>query len=356
MEQNKIYNEKDFLLTPSSVTLPGTWEASASAPSNIAFIKYWGKKGLQLPMNASVSFLLPESRTYTVVKAVKLEKPAPQTTFDFTLEGKKIEGFTRKIGIFFERIEKYVPFLKYYHWQFDSKNNFPHSSGIASSASGFAALAKIIVSFEKEFYPGGSPEYYKAKTSFLARLGSGSASRSVGNRIAVWGKHPMVPGSNDLYAIDYPFPVHENFRNLMDIIVLIDEGQKAVSSTEGHRLLEKHMCKNLRVEQARENLTRFIYALKSGNTELFGKIIENEALSLHALMMTSDPNYILMQPGTLKLIHHIRHLRKNRNWPVYFTLDAGANMHLIAPANLFDRLNVELIEQGFNKFLVNYIF
>jgi len=284
-------------------------------------------------MNASLSFILPQSYTETSGRAIRLAKGEP-FSFHFLFEGAENPAFNRKIETFFDRIRRYVPYFFQYRWHFESQNNFPHSVGIASSASGFAALSRMIVSLEKHLYPEREAEFYRAKTSFLSRLGSGSAARSVTDRIGVWGKHPMIPGSNDLYAIELPFDIHPEFDRMKDMILLLQTGEKSVSSTRGHALLETHPFKIQRIEQAQENLTRLVTALKQGDWELFGKIVENEALTLHAMMMTSEPYYILMQPETLQWIRRIWQIRKDTHLPVYFTLDAGANLHVIFPSRI----------------------
>ena len=148
-----------------------------SAPSNIALVKYWGKKENQIPANPSISFTLNNCKTITKLEVVKKSK-TNSFSFDLLFEGKPKEDFKPKIQKFFERIEKYCPFLKEYHFKIDTQNTFPHSSGIASSASGMAALAMNIMSLEKAINPTISEEYFYSKASFLARLGSGSACRS----------------------------------------------------------------------------------------------------------------------------------------------------------------------------------
>ncbi len=326
-----VYNEKDFIPKQAPGRFPATWEFQTQAPSNIAIIKYWGKKGMQLPMNASLSFLLPQSLTTTKASARLSDKISDKVKFTFLFDGKENASFSKKIAVFFERIVHYVPYVKRYEWTFESENNFPHSAGIASSASGFAALSKILIRLERTLYPEADEILLYHKTSFLARLGSGSASRSVTGTVAVWGTHPGIPGSNDLYAIDYPFEIHREFRRMTDLILLLEKEKKEVSSTTGHGLIDKHPFKHPRIDQARNNLSRLSEALQQGDWDSFGQITENEALTLHAMMMTSNPYFILMQPETLRWISLIWDFRNKTGIPVYFTLDAGANLHLIYP-------------------------
>jgi diphosphomevalonate decarboxylase len=260
------------------------------------------------------------------------------------LKLKKKEDFKPKIQKFFERIEKYVPFLKEYNFVINSRNSFPHSSGIASSASGMSALALCIMSIEKELNPTISDEYFNKKASFLARLGSGSACRSIEGELIVWGNHSEIKGSSNLFGIKFPYKLHNNFKNYHDTILLVDEGEKQVSSTIGHQLMHNHPFAKQRFLQANENISKISEVLQNGDIKSFMEIVESEALTLHAMMMTSNPYFILMKPNTLKIINKIWKFRKLTNANVCFTLDAGANVHVLFPEN-----EKEVV----NKFIVN---
>ena len=166
------------------------------APSNIALVKYWGKMAHQIPANPSISFTLDACATRTSVKFRKLEKKSEKFSFDFLFEGRPKETFTPKIVTFFERVVRYLPFLKEYHFEIDSSNSFPHSSGIASSASGMSALALCLLEIEKGASPEMTPGYFAKKASFLARLGSGSACRSIEGSLIQWGKTASIKESS----------------------------------------------------------------------------------------------------------------------------------------------------------------
>ena len=310
------------------------WES----PSNIALVKYWGKKENQIPANPSVSFTLNNCKTSTKLEFRK--KSEKFETFDFELyfEGKKKEDFKPKIQQFFERIEKYCPFLKDYSFKIYTENSFPHSSGIASSASGMSALALCIMSLEKELDPDLSTplkmtneEYFYKKASFLARLGSGSACRSIEGELIEWGEHKNIPESSDLFGIKYPFESHEVFKTFQDTILLVDKGQKQVSSSVGHNLMDGHPFAENRFAQAHSNLDKLREVFASGDLGEFIRIVESEALTLHAMMMSSNPYFILMKPNTLEIINKIWDFREATKTPVCFTLDAGANVHVLYP-------------------------
>lgn len=302
-----------------------------SAPSNIALVKYWGKKDNQIPANPSVSLTLNNCKTITSLSYTKKEHAGNGFSFDLLFEGQPKEDFKPKIQKFFERIAVYLPFLKEYHFSIATQNTFPHSSGIASSASGMAALAMNLMALERVLNPEMTDSYFFQKASFLARLGSGSACRSIQGNVVVWGQHAGIAGSSDLFGVPYPNPLHEVFTDFQDTILLVDKGEKQVSSTVGHELMHGHPYAERRFVQAHENLAALIPVFESGNLEEFIKIVESEALTLHGMMMTSMPYFILMKPNTLEIINRIWKFRNATETPVCFTLDAGANVHVLYP-------------------------
>lgn len=322
---------KDFI--PSQY--PNTIEKGSfkwSAPSNIALVKYWGKIGKQLPANPSISLTLNNCKTITELTFKKKDN-SDSFSFDLLFEGQPKESFRPKIEKFFERVEEYLPFLKEYHFTIDTQNTFPHSSGIASSASGMAALAVNLMSLEKELNPAITDEYFYKKASFLARLGSGSACRSIKGNVVIWGEHAETSGSSNLFGFTFE-GTHDVFKNYQDTILLVDKGEKQVSSTVGHDLMHGHPFAEQRFAQAHDNLSKMKEALITGNLDAFIKITESEALTLHAMMMTSMPYFILMKPNTLEIINRIWKFRAETGIPVCFTLDAGANVHVLYPENV----------------------
>ncbi len=316
---------------------------NSSAPSNIALVKYWGKKANQIPANPSISFTLNNCKTLTTLAFYKKENDG-NFSFDLLFEGKPKEDFKPKIMKFFERILPYLPFLKAYHFTIDTKNTFPHSSGIASSASGMAALAFNLMQMEKAMASEMSDTYFYRKASFLARLGSGSACRSIKGNVVVWGNHAEIAESSDLFGVEFPNEIHPNFANYQDTILLVDKGEKQVSSTVGHDLMHHHPFAERRFEQAHENLSKIKAVLENGNLDEFIQIVESEALTLHAMMMTSMPYFILMKPNTLEIINRIWKFRNETKIPVCFTLDAGANVHILYPENVGDAV-LQFIKQ-----------
>ncbi len=323
-------NEQDFIPTEYT-TMVTSGVATWKAPSNIALVKYWGKFSDQIPANPSISFTLSHAATTTSIAYERKEKRNGGLSFDLLFEGKPKEEFRPKISTFFQRISQYLPFLQEFHLKIDTSNTFPHSSGIASSASGMAALALCLMDMEKRMMPSMKSDFFLKKASFLARLGSGSACRSIGGPIVEWGKHHDLTDSSDLVGLPYQGKVHEVFQGFQDTILLVHKGEKTVSSTAGHALMNNHPFAKERFAQAHKNLSRILSIFETGDLEEFIEIVESEALTLHAMMMTSVPYFVLMKPQTLSIIEKIWTYRKLSGVPLCFTLDAGANVHLLYP-------------------------
>lgn len=324
-----MITENDFIFIKTNHQIQ-TGKFCWSAPSNIALVKYWGKKNQQIPANSSLSFTLKNCKTITSLFFSKNENQN-KLSFELCFEGLPKPEFDYKIQQFFEKIEPFCSFLKDFHFKIDTQNTFPHSSGIASSASAMAALSMTIMSLENAINPTMSESYFYQKASFLARLGSGSACRSIQNSVIVWGDHPEVEGSSNLIGISIDNQIDPVFKDFQDCILLVDKGEKQVSSSVGHGLMVGHPFAERRFVQANEQILNLKKALKSGDLEAFIAIVEREALTLHAMMMTSMPYFILMKPNTLSIINAVWQFRNETKIPLCFTLDAGANVHLLFP-------------------------
>lgn len=325
-------------------------KVSWKSPSNLAIIKYWGKYGRQLPKNPSISLTLNHAFTETTVAYSVKTDPSETVSLEFFFEEKPNDAFRKKLFLFLENITDIFPFLTQFHFVIHSYNSFPHSSGIASSASSMSALALCLCSLENLFFGtlADSKDFLK-KASFVARLGSGSACRSVYPKMAVWGESGEIEGSSDLFAIHFENHIHDIFKTFHDDILIVSKGEKSVSSRAGHSLMDDNIYAASRYQQARQRLHRLLGAIKTGDLDSFGTIAENEALTLHAFMMTSNPSYLLMRPNTIKLIEMVRDFRKETDLPLYFSLDAGPNLHLLYPDN-----NAEKIQSFIQSELLQY--
>ncbi|PHI20570.1 diphosphomevalonate decarboxylase [Lewinellaceae bacterium SD302] len=315
-------------------------------PSNIALVKYWGKYGNQLPRNPSVSFTLDSAATDTTLHyAVRTGEMTDRAKVELLLDGVQRDDFARRTADYFTKLFPIYPFLRQLEFKIETSNSFPHSAGIASSASGMSALACCLVDMEERlFEPIKDKSERWRKVSYLARLGSGSACRSVYADAAVWGELSglqSLPGSANGQtggSLEYAVPVgerlHQNFKAFHDDILLISSGEKSVSSSAGHGLMDNSPYAEPRYKQAQRNCEEMLTVLSNGDMDRFGSILESEALTLHALMMASQPPYLLMEPNTITAIRAVQQWRADTRNPLYFTLDAGPNLHLLYPDSI----------------------
>jgi diphosphomevalonate decarboxylase len=340
-----MYENPRLILDSSNAPDPGgfTWRS----PSNIAIVKYWGKYGVQLPRNPSLSLTLAASCTDTRLEySFREDAGDGQIDLEFFFHQEPNEAFRAKVLEFLTSLLPIYPFLKQLSLTVHTGNSFPHSAGIASSASGMSALALGLCSLEDRLFGTlGDPAAFDQKASYLARLGSGSACRSIFPYAAVWGETAALKGSNNEFAIPVETHIHESFKDFHDDILIVSRSEKSVSSRAGHALMDGNPYAEPRYAQARARLVTLLDAMRAGDLEMFGKIAEDEALTLHALMMASNPSYTLLQPDSLSIIEKVRQYRADTGHPVYFTLDAGPNIHLLYPGNIVHEVRAFIEEQ-----------
>lgn len=311
-------------------------KATAKAPANIAFIKYWGRKDekLRLPANDSIAMNLSNVTTTTTVEFLPHLK-----SDEIEMIGEKLnkEGKNR-IVTHLERIRQLAEIRTFA--KVKTKNNFPKGTGIASSASGFAALTLAAAS------AAGLKLSEKALT-ILARQGSGSACRSVPDGFVEW-KAGNSSETSYAYSL-YP----PNWWDVKDIIVIIGEASKKVSSSEGHVLTESSPFFKARLFGMEDKIKKLKTVLKKRVFKKFGEIIEEEAINMHAVMMTSQPGLFYWLPKTMEIILDCQTWR-DKGIPVYFTIDAGPNVHLICREKDEGRVIERLRKiRGIKKIIVN---
>ena len=323
-------------------TLFMTYTTAWRSPSNIALIKYWGKHGLQLPRNPSLSLTLSACHTRMNVSVTpSAQIPGIHVFYD----GQPKPAFEPKIKKLFSFVQDFFPWLNGAWINIDSLNTFPHGAGIASSASAMSALAVCLMDINDQIngvapQPGPDKLWWQ-KASLVARLGSGSASRSVFPGAALWGHAESIKESSDLFAIPWAEHLSPLYRDLHDTILIVSTSEKSVSSTAGHDLMNEHPYAASRYLIAQSNLAQLCDVMQKDNSfDAFTEIVESEALQLHALMMGGANPFILMEPGTISIIKEVWRFRKETGIPVCFTLDAGPNVHLLYPsqhaANILD--------------------
>lgn len=297
-------------------------KATAIAPANIAFIKYWGKRNeaLRLPWNPSISMNLSETCTTTIIEF------SPECTKD-DVEGLDVQEAAR--------VTKHLDRLRELKGvslraKMITKNTFPMSSGIASSASGFAALTVAAVAAL-----GLSLE--KKELSILARLGSGSACRSIPDGFVEWkaGEASEDSFAHSLYPADY--------WDLCDVLVIVESQKKKVSSSAGHEAAASSPFFHARLMSIKERVEKVKKGLKERDLGILGPAIEEEAINMHCVMMTQNPPLFYWTGTTIDIMHAVFLWRKE-GLPVYFTIDAGPNVHLICEAK-----NAKVIAQKAKK-------
>jgi diphosphomevalonate decarboxylase len=311
-------------------------KTTAMAPANIAVIKYWGRKddSLRLPANNSISINLSGISTVTTVEFL-----SGSGEDVVSIDGHPVEGVEKsRIVTHLDRVRHMAGHHR--SARVESRNNFPKGTGLASSASGFAAL-----SLAASCSAGLSLS--EKELSVLARLGSGSACRSIPSGFVEWKAGTSDPGSYaySLYPPDY--------WDIRDVIAIVGSDAKKVGSTEGHAAVGSSPFYKARLREMPQKIRKIKEALRKRDFSEFGEIAEAEALSMHATMLTSRPALIYWTPTTLRVMHEIINWRSS-GLETYFTIDAGPNVHVLCLAAYAAKLERRLAEiEGVQKVIVN---
>ncbi len=291
--------------------MTGNCRATARACSNIAFIKYWGNRDneLRLPLNGSISMNLKGLETTTSV--VFSEEIAEDR---LALNGEPAAGAA------LERVSRHLDHIRRLAGvslcaAVESENNFPTGAGLASSASAFSALTAAacaalgLTLSEKEL-------------SIIARLGSGSASRSVPGGFVEW-----YPGEDheSSFAESIAPPDHWD---LVDLVAIVSLEHKEVGSSGGHQIAKTSPLHQSRIDNVPQRLQICRDAILERDFPALAKVSEQDTLVMHMVMMTSEPELFYCLPPTLALMQAVREWRNN-GLPVFFTIDAGPNVHVI---------------------------
>ena len=284
---------------------------TAEACANIAFVKYWGNRpeGGNLPLNVSISMNLAECVSRTTVEASTDDADA------FFFNGAPSTETARcRVSEFLDAVRAAAGRSECLCVR--SKNSFPTGCGIASSASGFAALALASAAF----YGMDSDV---TDLSRMARLGSGSAARSVPS-----GFVELLPADSHEGAYARAIASPEDWPDLRDVIVIVSNEEKATSSLDGHRLAATSEMMAGRLAAVPDRVERVRRAIRERDLTALGEASEADAVSMHAVMMTSTPPLHYWLPRTMEVMQTVWELRK-KGTEVYFTMDAGPNVHLL---------------------------
>ncbi|MFX0115192.1 MAG: diphosphomevalonate decarboxylase [Candidatus Hodarchaeota archaeon] len=318
-------------------------KSTATAGANIAFIKFWGVQedseayGLHLPLNDSISMTLDTAKT--------------TTTIDFSLDYEKdsiiIDGQPASIAAFKRAID-HVERLRRLagsrlKCKLVSKNTFPMGTGIASSASGFAALTVAACSaLELELTP--------RELSSWARLGSGSATRSIFGGYVRWR---VATTHHESYAEQI---LPEDKWRLADLVAIVSTKHKKVTSKEGHLLAKSSPLLSGRLASLHESIGRTQTAIVERDFPSLGETMEQDALIMHSVMMTSFPPLLYWNGVSIDIMHKIHELRLQEDLQCYFTLDAGPNVHIITLPEEAEAVKQRLQEEidGIKQIIVGY--
>jgi diphosphomevalonate decarboxylase len=287
------------------------YTATAISHPNIAFIKYWGNRDstLRIPANGSISMNLDS--LWTQIR-VTFDKSLNED--QLTINGEKVEGSPlQRVSAFLNHVRK-LSGVRYFAL-IESTNNFPLGVGLASSASAFAALSLAATA-------AMGIKLNQRDLSRLARLGSGSACRSIPQGFVEW-----QAGEDDESSYAFSIASPDHWR-LTDCIAILSPKHKAVGSTEGHQLAETSPLQPGRVADAPRRLELCRRAILERDFEALAKVVELDCLLMHAVMMTSDPALFYWQPKTLEIIYAVRSWRAS-GVPVCYTIDAGPNVHVL---------------------------
>lgn len=281
------------------------------AYTNIALIKYWGKKNKQLKLPVTSSLSLTLDKFYTDTKSEIIDNDTDQIYLDHTLlddnKSQRIRNYLNTIRTMYDFSE---------HFKIDSVNHVPISAGFASSASGFAALAGSVAQTMEL-------GLNRQELSILARNGSGSATRSIFGGFVEWK-------TGDSNETSYAFPIDEDPQiDIVLLSVVISEAKKSISSTKGMELTAETspFYSNWSTLVASE-IKQIKQAIQIKDLEQIGSIAEHNALSMHALTLSANPPFTYFAPDTVKIIHIVQYLR-TQGLLAYVTIDAGPNVKII---------------------------
>lgn len=288
-------------------------QATARAHPNIAFIKFWGLEDdvSRIPANGSISMnIAPLATTTTVEFDSQLKEDV------LILNGAQVtgEGLTR-VGCFMDRIRRLAGETIYA--RISSENNFPMGVGLASSASGFAALALAGTA-------ALGLNLSERELSALARFGSGSACRSIPGGFVEWLVDPLAGES---FAQSIAPPEHWD---LVNCIVVLSDDHKAIGSEAGMRSAHTSPLQDTRVQDSERRLELCRQAILRRDFALLARVTELDSNLMHAVMMTSDPPLYYWHPESLAVMKAIT-AWQGEGLRVTFTLDAGPNVHVITP-------------------------
>lgn len=298
-------------------------KSTVEASTDVALVKYWGKKNdhLRLPENGSLSIVLKGLDTVTTV-----EFSEELTTDQITIQGERNQTEVSRVSAQLDRLRAIAGRHHYAH--VESINRFPKGTGLSSSGSGFAALTYAAArALELDLS--------QRELSILARFASGTACRCICGGFVEWKDGNT---SDESYS-ETVFPA--NYWQLNDVVAVVDEGMKRVSSTEGHKSAQSSIFFGVRKQYISEKIQRVKLAIENRDFSQFGELVEAEALEFHSILLTSHPPLVAWYPGTVQTIQEVQNLRRE-GIEAYFTINTGFNVHVLTLPNFVDKVEQRL--------------
>lgn len=296
--------------------------ATAISRPNIALLKYWGTRDddLNLPLNPSVSLTLDGLTTRTTVV---FEHDLKEDSL--VLDGGPADEAARaRVARHLDHVREDAGADPDLHARVVSENSFPMGAGIALSASAFSALtvaATAALGIKRT----------RRELSAMARLGSGSASRSLFGGFVEWdeGEDHASSSARQLAPPDH--------WDLHDVVLVVERGHKRVTSQSGHALARTSPLLQGRLTWVRTVLPTVREAIQARDLATLGPIVERDALAMHGIMMTSTPPLLYWGPGTMRVLRAV-HRWREQGVPCWFTIDAGPNVHVLVPGDGVDEV------------------
>lgn len=311
-------------------------KATAIAPSNIAFTKYWGRKDevLRLPINGSVAMTLSNMLTTTTVEFDEALKKD-----DIKINNEKQEKEVEKVVKHLDRIRKLAGIKTFA--KIVSVNSFPTGTGLSSSSSGFAALT-VAASAAAGF------KLSEKELCILSRQASGASCRSIPAGFVEW----LDGNSSESSYAKTIFP--GNHWDIADVVAVVSKERKDVATSQGHEKANTSAFMETRVNRMKKKNELVKKLIRKKDFTLFGEFIEAEALELHAIYITQVPPLIYLTPESLMVIKLCKKWR-NEGLEVYFTVNTGQDIHILVEKKNVNRLKNKLEQiQEIREIIVNY--
>ncbi len=311
-------------------------KATAIAPSNIAFIKYWGRKDeeLRLPENGSVSMNLSNLLTTTTV-----EFSSKFNQDSITINDRKEPNEGSRAIRHLDRVRKLAKINT--KAKVVTKNNFPSSTGLSSSASGFAALTL-----------GASRaaglKLSETELSILARQGSGSACRSIPDGIVEWldGETSETSHAVSLFEPSY--------FDIADVVAVVSTDKKFLATSEGQKSARTSPFFEKRLSLIKDKITLVKKRIKDKDFTSFGKLVEEEALEFHSILFTSNPPLFYWTPQTVSVMKEVQKWRRE-GLEAYFTINTGQDIHVLCKKEDAIEISKKLSRlKDVSKVIINY--